>query len=283
MTTKAALYARYSTDQQKESSIEDQFRDCERTALSHEFVVVARFEDRGISGGTADRPGYQTLLTLARAHAFDVIVAEDVSRLWRSRSEYGPRSAELEDLGINLVTCSGDDTRRDGYGLVLGMKSVWAEYARREISYRTKRGLAGRAIAGQPTGCKCYGYTNGPVAIQEAEAAIIRRIFDLAFHGMGAEGITTALQQDAIPAPRGLKWSSASVDRILRNPRYTGQVIWGKTESRRSAANSRHKTHTARKGGPLVARFDAALQIIPQELFDEVQKKRACRTFRPKA
>jgi len=66
-----------------------------------------------MSGGTADRPRYQALLTAARNHQFDVIVFEEISRLWRNRAEFGPRSAELEDLGIHCLTCVGDDTRRE--------------------------------------------------------------------------------------------------------------------------------------------------------------------------
>lgn len=281
---KAVLYARYSTDNQNEKSIEDQFRACERIAALEDLTVVCRFEDRGISGGTADRPGYQALLGLARSvvpagtknlAAFDVIICEDISRLWRSRSEYGPRSAELEDLGIHLVTGAGDDTRRDGWGLVLGIKSALAEYARKEISYRTKRGLEGKALAGSSTGGRCYGYSR-PGVISEDQAHIVRAIYDRAGSGMSAKRIADYLNADGIPALAGGQWNPSSVDRILRNVRYTGRVIYGRQESTTSAANSRHKRRTARKGGPIVSRFDAAVQIVSQELFDQVQQKRAC-------
>jgi site-specific DNA recombinase len=295
MTIKAALYARYSTDNQSEASIEDQFRTCERTAASNGLTVVCRFEDRGISGGTADRPGYQSLLTTARAGAFEVIVTEDISRLWRSRSEYGPRSAELEDLGIDIVTTVGDDTRRDGYGLILGIKQAIAENYRREISYRTKRGLEGKALAGQSTGGKCYGYDRCGT-IDEAQALTVRRIFTLAADGFSAARIAETLSRSEVIPPRakpygnfshfrdasqgiaGPSWQRSTVDAILRNVRYTGAVIWGRTESKTSAANSRHKARKARKDGPVVERFDAMRQIIDRELFDRVQQKRACKS-----
>jgi site-specific DNA recombinase len=94
---KAALYARYSTDKQRDASIEDQFRECERVCRSVGFEIVARFEDKGMSGGTADRPGYQALLHAARRREFTVIVAEDISRLWRNRAEFGhaPRNLKI--------------------------------------------------------------------------------------------------------------------------------------------------------------------------------------------
>ena len=110
---RAAIYARFSTELQRQESIDDQIRQCERVARTQGFEVVARFADRGISGGTADRPGYQSLLTAARDGAFEVVVAEDLSRLWRSRAEFGTRSAELEDLNVHLVTLRARLQRRD--------------------------------------------------------------------------------------------------------------------------------------------------------------------------
>lgn len=68
-------------------SVEDQFRVSERIALREGFEVVARFEDRAITGGTSARPGYQAMLEGARRHQFDAIVAEDLKRLWREQAE----------------------------------------------------------------------------------------------------------------------------------------------------------------------------------------------------
>src|SRR5438067_713943 len=106
---RVALYARYSTSNQRQESLEDQFRECEGVAEKEGLKVVLRFSDKAISSGTAERPGYQTMLAAARAHEFDVLISEDVERLWRNRAEFGPRSAELEDLGIHWISCVGQD------------------------------------------------------------------------------------------------------------------------------------------------------------------------------
>src|SRR6266567_2983377 len=135
MNVRAVLYARFSTDQQREQSIEDQNRSCGRTAEQAGLRIVGRFEDRGVSGGTSVRPGYQALLAAARAGEFDIIVTEDVSRLWRNRAEFGSRSTEFEDFGVHLVTAIGDDTRRDGW-MVVTIKLALAEQYRRDVSFR---------------------------------------------------------------------------------------------------------------------------------------------------
>jgi site-specific DNA recombinase len=128
---KAALYARFSTEKQRDASVDDQFRECERVARAAGLEVVARFDEKATSWGTHTRPGYQALLTAARRRDFDVIVTEDISRLWRNRAEFGPRSAELEDFGVHWLTCVGDDARRDGWGLVIQINQAVAEHARR--------------------------------------------------------------------------------------------------------------------------------------------------------
>jgi site-specific DNA recombinase len=261
---RAAIYARFSTEKQREASIEDQFRACERVAVASGLEVLVHFADRGLSGGTAERPGYQQLLSVARRGEFDVIVAEDISRLWRNRSEYGARSAEFEDLGIHLVTGVGDDTRRDGWGLILGIKQAIAEHQRREISYRTKRGLEGLALAGKSTGGRCYGY-------QGDEASIVRRIFQARADGAGYGEIASQLAAQGVSSPRGGAWGRSTVKAILSNPRYTGAVTWGRLETKGGAVDSRHKRRVVRAGGPLVERFDASARLIDQKVFDSVR------------
>lgn len=257
---RAAIYARFSTEKQRDASIEDQYRVCERVASASALVVVARFEDRGISGGTAERPGYQGLLAAARAGEFEILISEDISRLWRNRSEYGQRSAEFEDLGLHLLTAVGDDTRREGWGLILGIKQAIGEHQRREISYRTKRGLEGLALAGKSTGGRCYGY-------QGDEAAVVQQIFECRAAGLGYGELATLLNRQRTPAPRGGLWGRSTVKAILANARYTGAVAWGRLETRGGAADSRRKRRVARPGGPVVERFDATQQIIDTKVF----------------
>lgn len=275
----AAIYARFSTENQRDASIEDQYRVCERAALAAGLQVAARFEDRGISGGTTERPGYQSLLAAARAGTVKVIVAEDISRLWRNRAEYGARSAELEDLGVHLVTCVGDDTRREGWGLVLGIKQAVAEHARREISHRTKRGMEGKALAKESTGGKCYGYVKSMSKVEPLEASRIRDIFLLGL-SLSPQKIAATLNQRGWEPPRGRSWGRTSIMLLLRNRRYLGAVIYGQTEGRPSAVDSRRKRRSRRQIA-LVAREELALQIVSPELFKRVQEVLDSRTLRP--
>jgi site-specific DNA recombinase len=258
---RAAIYARFSTELQRKESIDDQYRACERLAAVQGLTVVAKLCDEGISGGTSERRGYQALIAGARQGAFEIIVAEDISRLWRNRATYGQDSAELEDLGVHLVTCVGDDTRRDGYGLVLGIKSAIAEHQRREISYRTRRGMEGLAAGGKSTGGRCYGFPSPRIPPERtaAEADTVRRLFRERAAGMGIREILARLSRDGTPAPRGPRWSYNAVKRVLGNPRYAGRAVWGATLTRVGAQDGRRLRPLMRPGGPLVVREGPAL------------------------
>src|ERR1043165_5257553 len=181
---RAALYARYSTDKQSEASIPDQFRQCERLAERQGFHVVARFSDAALSGGTTQRPGYQDMLTRARRHEFDAIIAEDSSRLWRNLAEQAPRVAELRDLGVHIV-CHDLDTRQDSSVVLGAVLGAMGEGYRQEIGRRTRRGLEGRARAHKPTGGRAFGYLaardseSGDREIDPAQADVVRRIFKM--------------------------------------------------------------------------------------------------------
>lgn len=233
---KTALYARFSTDRQSEHSIEDQFRTAAEIAARHGLTVVARFSDAAQSGGTTARPGYQQLVATARAGKVQAIVAEDVSRLWRSLSEQSARLAEFADLGIIVVT-HDLDTRQDSAGLLGAMTGAAAEQYRREVGRRTFRGLNGRARAGKSTGGRAYGYLSvsesgtGQREIERDEAKVVRRIFSEYANGRSLPMIVAGLNREGVALPRNAVGSHAAAragldtdfTRFVGNARYPQQ------------------------------------------------------------
>jgi site-specific DNA recombinase len=191
--------------------IADQFRECERAATAARLRVVARFEDKGISGGTATRPGYQTMLTAARSHESDVIVCEDISRLWRIVASLVPGLLSWGDLGIHCITCTGEGTRRDGWELVIEIMQAMAEHARREASYPTRRGQEGKALAEQSTGDRAYGHISAAdnptrqIQIDATQAAVVRRIFEPYADGVSPRNIAARFNVEGVPSP-GASW-----------------------------------------------------------------------------
>lgn len=295
---RAALYARYSLEKQSADSIEDQHRTCERLAERHGLTVTARFSDAAISGGTAERPGYQALLAAARRHEFDVIVAEDTSRLWRNLAEQAPRLAELADLGIHVVT-HDLDTRTESAGMLSAVLGASSEAYRKEIGRRTRRGLEGRARQGKTAGGHSYGYIaaresgTGQIEIDEAEAEIVRRIYQLYADGKSPRAIADGLNCDHVPAP-GASWArterrqrgwvasalhgDGKASGILHNPLYRGEIVWNRVRWVRSAANSNSRRRVENPRSEWIVRAEPRLRIVPQKLWERVRARQRART-----
>jgi len=297
-TVRAAIYARYSTLRQSEASIDDQIRVCERFAKGEGFKVVARFHDRGISGGTAQRPGYQQLLEAARSKEIDAVVAEDWKRIWREQGEQWRATKELLDLGVVLVAVSGIDSRKAGFEILAAVMGAAAELDRKEAGYRTRRGLEGNAIKGRSTGGKAYGYRNvkrtvggeeiAELVIEPKEAKIVRRIFQMRADGHSALAIARILNAEDIPPP-GASWARKSGKKaiwrasaligdprfgtgILSNPLYRGRQKWGRMKWKRAESDSKIRKPEPVLEDDWVEKAMPHLKIVDDKLFDKVQR-----------
>ena len=297
---RAALYARYSTELQRQESIVDQHRVCERLAERHGFTVVARYADEAISGGTAQRPQYQAMLTAARTGQFDVIVAEDTSRLWRNLAEQSPRLAELSDIGVAIVT-HDLDTRQESAGIMGAVGGAMAEQFRKEIGRRTRRGLEGLARNATPTGGKAYGYVaardgnTGNVEVHEGEADIVRRIFAGYAAGVSPKSIAAQLNRDGVASP-GSSWKRARGSRgwmssaiasstsrglgILNNETYIGRIAWNRVRWVRSAADSSRRRCIENPRKEWILRQDERLRIVSDSLWQAVKSRQRDRQHR---
>src|SRR5260370_15555329 len=100
---RAVIYARYSSENQRDASIEDQVRLCQRRVEAEQWSLVNTYTDHAISGSIRMRPGYQKLLEDARAGEFDVVVAEALDRLSRDQEDVASLYKHLPFAGVNLV------------------------------------------------------------------------------------------------------------------------------------------------------------------------------------
>lgn len=291
---RAALYGRYSTDKQSESSIADQERVTRRIAERHGFGVVAEFSDAALSGGTALRPGYQRMLAAARRGEFDVIVAEDISRLWRSMAEQAPRLAELTDLGVAVVTVDFD-SRTESAGILSAVNGAMSEQYRKEIARRTRRGLEGIARAGRSAGGRAYGYisaTDSPTNQREVDpeqAAVVGRIFQMYADGASPRTIAATLNAEGIASPgaswartlrRRRGWVASAINGdavrgvgILNNDIYRGVQVWNRLRWVRSAADSQRRRPVLNPRSEWIEHHDERLRIVPDELWNRVKAR----------
>ena len=181
----AVIYARYSSELQRDASIEDQVRLCRARIEREGWRYLHAYTDRAVSGASALRPAYQSLLEDARRGQFDIVVAEALDRLSRDQEDVAGLFKRLRFSGIRLITLAEGEITE----LHVGLKGTMNALFLKDLADKTRRGLEGRVLKGRSGGGLCYGYdvvrehdANGePIyggrKINEIEAGVVRRIF----------------------------------------------------------------------------------------------------------
>ena len=268
--TRVALYARYSSEGQREASVEDQFRNCQTRAEKEGWQIGARYQDKGISG-TQDargREGYAAMLTAARAKEFAVLLVDDLSRLSRDEAELILTRRKLLFWEVRLIGVSdGYDSDAKGHKIQATMRGLMNDIFLDDLKAKTHRGMAGQALKGYSTGSRVYGYRRVPIedptktdewgrpvivavtrAIDEDKAQWVRQMFQWYAEGRSLRWIAGELNRLHVPTPgaqdrrkhpsqiaglwfaRRLAGGGGTFTGILENPTYIGRVVWNRRE-----------------------------------------------------
>jgi site-specific DNA recombinase len=241
--TRVALYARYSSDQQREASIEDQLRLCRIYAEKQGWVVASTYDDRAVSGASLIRPGIQALLADALRGGFEVVLAEALDRISRDQEDVAGIFKRMAFAGVKIITLSEGEITH----LHVGLKGTMNALFLKDLADKTRRGLRGRIEAGKAGGGLCYGYEvikrsdaagepiRGERLINEAEAKVVRRIFREFAAAKSPRAIALSLNREGIPGPFGHTWGDTTIrghacrgNGILNNELYVGRLVWNR-------------------------------------------------------
>ncbi|MFK4581091.1 recombinase family protein [Bradyrhizobium ottawaense] len=235
---RAALYARFSSDRQKDRSIDDQFALCREICAREGMAVTMTFEDRAISGtGAVNRPGFQAMMRAAEAKLFDVLIAEDIDRISRDQGDWHAARKRLDFLGIHIHTANGKVTKIDG-----ALRALMGEMYVENLALHTRRGLEGVIRDGRHAGGRAYGYRAvpgkpGELEIVAEEAAIVREIFVDYIGGKTPRQIAHDLNKRRERPPRGRLWNGSTINGhvargggMILNDLYAGRVVWNKVK-----------------------------------------------------
>jgi len=236
---KVAIYSRFSTDRQTDSSIADQERVCTEHAERHGWTVVERFKDEGISGAAlGNRQGALELMEAGLAGSVDIVLVTDLSRLSRSMADLSKMIDRLVVKGVRVISVQdGYDSARQGHKLQAGLSGIIGEAFRDMVKYRTYSALESRAKDARPTGGRAYGYRNGTV--DRREQSIVEEIFRRFADGASCRRIASELNERGVPSPgsswkrvsrRCTGWMGSAIRAILTNNRYRGDVGWNRSE-----------------------------------------------------
>ncbi|MFC7706236.1 recombinase family protein [Plastorhodobacter daqingensis] len=242
--TRVALYARYSSDNQRDASIEDQFRICREQAKREGWKVVGAYKDASISGSSMIlRPGIQTLLQDAQAGQFDLVLSEALDRISRDQADTATLFKHLQFAGVPMFTLAEGEITE----LHVGLKGTMNALMLKDLAAKTRRGLRGRVEEGKSGGGISFGYNvikqmdargeliRGDREINEAEADIVRRIFREFAAGIGPRTIARTLNAEGIQGPGGKPWGDTTIrghvkrgTGLINNELYIGRLVWNR-------------------------------------------------------
>ncbi len=283
---RAAIYARYSTDLQSASSIEDQIRLCRERVEKENGAIVEIYSDYAISGSSIrNRPGMRALLEEAKRGKFDYVIAEALDRLSRDQEDIAAIYKRLRHSDICLLTLAEGEISE----LHVGLKGTMNALFLKDLALKIRRGQRGRVEAGRIPGGNSYGYrivrqlladgsvSTGEREIDPSQAVIIQRIFKEYADGMAPRQIAARLNRQAVPSPRGGQWNASTINGnrrrrigILNNELYLGRIIYNRqrflkdpeTGKRIARPNPQHEW---------IAREVPKLRIIEDDLWERVQ------------
>src|ERR1700751_2576749 len=154
MTIRAVIYARFSTTNQNQSSIDDQVEVCTRYIEKQGWTQVGMYTDAAMSGASRFRPGYQKLVVDIDRGQFAVVVVEALDRLGRNLADVADLHDRCAFAGIKLVAVNVGEIGT----MHIGMLGTMAQLYLSDLRAKTWRGQLGRALQGKLPGGKAYGY-----------------------------------------------------------------------------------------------------------------------------
>ena len=297
--SRIATYARFSTDKQRDASIEDQLRNCRNYAARHDWKIVLNFEDRAISGASKERPGFLAMLKASGAGGFDILLVDDLSRFSRDDIETKTLIRRFKYQGLRIIGVSdGYDSAAKGEKIQSSMRGLMNEIFLDDLREKTHRGLTGQALIGNSTGGRSYGYSHVPIndaskldpygrpivlsarrAIEPEQAKVVVQIFDYFAKGWSPRTIAKHLNEQSIPSPRGGKWLQSAIygDKlegtgILNNSLYSGRVVWNRRQWLKNPDTGK-RTYIKRPESEWIVTNMPELRIVDAELWDKVKSR----------
>lgn len=273
---RVCAYARVSSEKEEAfHSLSAQIGYYQQKIAEHpDWEYVEVFSDRGMTGTKEDRPGFQAMLTACREHRVDIVLAKSITRFARNTVILLETVRELKSLGIDIHF---EEERIETLGVkgefMISVLAARAQEESRSASENQKWRIQKSYEKGIPVTGNALGYrlVDHQFQIDEEEEQIVLRIFSMYLSGKGCDAIAKKLTLEGVKTRNGKeRWSTSSIQAILRNEKYRGDLTLQKSYvvdyiTKKEAKNKGEK--------PLYYVKDAHDAIIDPAMFDEVQSE----------
>jgi site-specific DNA recombinase len=266
---KVAVYARYSSDNQREESIEAQIRAIKEFSQRNNHIIVKVYTDEARSATTDDRPSFLQMISDSSMEIFEAIIIHKLDRFSRNRYDSAIYKSRLKKNGIRLISVLENLDDSPESIILESVLEGMAEYYSANLSREVKKGLYENAIKGMHAGGKPpFGYDVKDLkyVINENEAIALRKIYQMYADGSGYSEIIDYLNLSGYKTKTGKPFGKTSVNKIFKNDKYIGTYTY----------NSTTRTKEGRKkqdNEKVVVIEDSIDPIVSKELWEEVNIK----------
>ena len=222
---KAVIYARFSSHNQRDASIDQQVEMCSKAAEKLGLSVIQIYPDKAITGKTDNRPEFQKMMAAAKTGAFGYVIAWKSNRMGRNMLEAMINDATLQDEGVKTIYVEEDfEDNAAGRFALRNMMNVNQFYSE-SMAEDVRRGMMDNAKKCMVNGRIPYGYRkgqNGKAEIDPEQAAIVKEIFERVRDGWHHIDIMEDLNSRHVKNRYGRPWQRSAFDKLLRNEAYIG-------------------------------------------------------------
>lgn len=273
---RVALYARFSSDNQRSESIDAQVRAMEAYCQQHRYVIVKTYVDEAKSATSDRRPAFQEMIHDSSNGNFNIVLVHKLDRFARNRYDSAIYKRELKKNGVAVYSVleNLDDSPES-----IIMESVlegMGEYYSQNLAREVMKGMRETALQCKHTGGKPpLGYDVDPeshkLVVNPREAEIVRLVFGMYSRGMGYSPILEELHNRGWVTKNGKSFQKNSLYSILTNQKYKGTYIFNRS-SAKSMMGTRN-THLSKNEDEIIVIDGGCPQIVDTETFEKVQAR----------
>lgn len=266
---RAALYCRFSSDKQNESSIEAQLFAGREHCKKKGYAIVEEYVDQAESARSDERTNYRRLLNDAKCKKFDIAIFHKIDRNARNEVDYYHTKSLFAKHGV-AIEYSGQQFAETPEGRMLeGVMVNLAAYYSRNLAQETLKTLRLKARNSEFTGGVApFGYdiVDKKYVINEREAIAVRKIFEMRTLGYGYGEMAQWLSDNGYTTKRGTLFKKTSLHDLLKNEKYVGNFVYGKTQKNLDGIRSENIDESK------VVRCDGSIPaIVDQDTWTKVQ------------
>ena len=267
------MYARFSSDNQREESIEAQLRAMHDYCQRNSIYIIHEYCDRAKSATTDDRPEFLQMINDSKKKEFNYVIVHKLDRFSRNRYDSAIYQKELKRNGVEVVSVLEQFDDSPESIILQSVLEGMAEYYSKNLSREVMKGMRESALKCQALGGKPpFGYKVNPETrkyeIEESEAEAVKIIFNRVVEGVGYNEIITELNQLGYRTRNGNPFGKNSLSAIIRNEKYRGVYIFNRAVSRN--AEGRRNNHKNKPEDEMIRIENGMPRIIDDETFEKV-------------